>query len=47
MIRDQFKRSIAPYLQNLNRHPDSATTVVAIEFYSKINPVYYELTEDI
>lgn len=47
MIRDQFKRSIAPYLQNLNRHPDSATTVVAIEFYSKINPVYYELTEEI
>jgi hypothetical protein len=46
-IRDQFKRSIAPYLQYLNRHPDSATSVVAIEFYSKINPVYYELTDDI
>lgn len=46
-VRDQFKRSIAPYLQNLNRHPDSATTIVAIEFYSKINPVYYELTDEI
>lgn len=46
-IRDQFKRSIAPYLQYLNRHPDSATSIVAIEFYSKINPVYYELTDNI
>jgi hypothetical protein len=46
-VRDQFKRSIAPYLQNLNRHPDSATSIVAIEFYSKINPVYYEMTDEI
>jgi hypothetical protein len=46
-IRDQFKRSIAPYLQYLNRYPDSATSVVAIEFFSKINPVYYQLTDDI
>jgi hypothetical protein len=46
-IRDQFKRSIAPYLQNINRHPDSATSIAAIEFFSKINPVYYELTDGI
>ena len=46
-IRGQFKQSIAPYLQYFNRHPDSTTTIVAIEFYSKIIPVYYELTEDI
>jgi DNA-binding protein Fis len=46
-IRNQFKRSIAPYLQNLNRHPDSAVTIAPIEFYSRINPVYYELTDDI
>jgi len=46
-LRDQFKRSIAPYLQNVNRHPDSATSIVAIEFFSKINPVYYELIDEI
>ncbi|HLG38985.1 MAG TPA: hypothetical protein VI461_04915 [Chitinophagaceae bacterium] len=46
-IRGQFKQSIAPYLQYFNRHPDSTTTIVAIEFYSKIIPVYYELTEEI
>ena len=46
-IRGQFKQSIAPYLQYFNRHPDSTTTIVAIEFYSKIIPVYYELTDDI
>lgn len=47
MIRNQFKRSIAPYLQNANRHPDSTASIVAFEFFSKINPVYYELTDDI
>jgi hypothetical protein len=46
-IRGQFKQSIAPYLQYFNRHPDSTTTIVAVEFYSKIIPVYYELTDDI
>ena len=46
-LRDQFKRSIAPYLHNVNRHPDSATSIVAIEFFSKINPVYYELIDEI
>jgi len=46
-LRDQFKRSIAPYLQNVNRHPDSANSIVAIEFFSKINPVYYQLMDDI
>jgi len=46
-IRDQFKRSIAPYLQNINRHPDSAVSIVAIDFFSRINPVYYELTDNI
>lgn len=46
-IRDQFKRSISPYLQYLNRHPDSATSIVAIEFYSRIIPVYYDLTDEI
>ncbi|MEI9942925.1 MAG: hypothetical protein WDN26_01770 [Chitinophagaceae bacterium] len=46
-VRDQFKRSIAPYLQYLNRHPDSATSMVAIEFYSRIIPVYYDLTDEI
>jgi hypothetical protein len=46
-IRDQMKRSIAPYLRNLNLHYDSATSIVAIEFYSRINPVYYELTDEI
>jgi len=46
-LRDQFKRSIAPYLQNVNRHPDSANSIVAIEFFSKINPVYYELIDEI
>ncbi|MBL7743893.1 MAG: hypothetical protein JNN00_10510 [Chitinophagaceae bacterium] len=47
MIRDQFKRSIAPYLQTMNRHPDSTGSIVAIEFYSRINPIYYELTDEI
>ncbi|MFI5187066.1 MAG: hypothetical protein ACHQF0_10100 [Chitinophagales bacterium] len=47
MIRGQFKRSIAPYLQNANRHPDSTASIVAFEFFSKINPVYYELTDEI
>lgn len=47
MIRDQFKRSIAPYLQNANRHPDSIGSIVAFEFFSKINPVYYQLTDEI
>lgn len=47
MIRNQFKRSIAPYLQNANLHPDSEASIVAFEFFSKINPVYYALTDDI
>ncbi len=46
-IRNQMKRSIAPYLRNLNLHYDSATSILPIEFYSKINPVYYELTDEI
>jgi len=47
MIRNQFKRSIAPYLQNANRHPDSTASIVAFEFFSKINPAYYELMDGI
>ena len=47
MIRNQFKRSIAPYLQNANRHPDSTSSIVAIEFFSRINPIYYELMDQI
>lgn len=46
-LRGQFKQSIAPYLQYFNRHPDSTTTIVAMEFYSRIIPVYYELTDEI
>ncbi len=46
-LREQFKRIVSTYLQNLSRHPEYATTSVAIEFYSKINPVYYELTDEI
>jgi hypothetical protein len=46
-INEQFKRIVATYLQNLSRHPENSTTMVALEFYSKINPVYYELTDDI
>lgn len=47
LIRNEFKRSIAPYLQNANRHPDSMASIVAFEFFSRINPIYYELTDDI
>jgi hypothetical protein len=46
-LNEQFKRIIAIYLQNLSRHPENSTTMVAFEFYSKINPVYYELTDEI
>jgi hypothetical protein len=46
-IRDQFKRSISSYLQNLTRNAENTTTIVSIEFYSKINPIYYELTDEV
>lgn len=46
-LNEQFKRIISIYLQNLSRHPENSTTMVALEFYSKINPVYYELTDEI
>src|SRR5215831_3296822 len=46
-IDEQFKRIVSTYLQNLSRHQENSTTMVALEFYSKINPVYYELTDEI
>jgi len=46
-INEQFKRIVSTYLQNLSKHPDNSATMVALEFYSKINPVYYELTDEI
>jgi hypothetical protein len=46
-LDEQFKRIISKYLQNISRQPKNSTTMVALEFYSKINPVYYELTDEI
>lgn len=46
-IRDQFQRSIGPYLRNLYKHSDSAAAIASIEFYSRVNPVYYELIDEV